>query len=151
MTQKADICIKRAKLSDLERIFQIEQSIFSPFWSKEILKNEMERENSFFLIACEDDVVCGYAVMDHVLDEGSLLKIATAIDKREKGIATFLLNELIKIANDEKLSFITLEVRESNKKALSIYEKAGFKKAGVRKNYYKTPLENALILTKELR
>lgn len=68
-------------------------------------------------------------------------------DYRKQGIAKTLLETLIKGARDAKLSFITLEVRESNIPAIKLYEGFGFTKVGERKNYYNHPVENAELMT----
>ena len=67
---------------------------------------------------------------------------------RNQGIATALLTKLNDLAALENLSFISLEVRTSNIKAISLYEKFGYKTEGVRKNFYDDPKEDAFIMTK---
>ena len=83
-----------------------------------------------------------------MLDEGNLLDIAVDEKYRRQGIARKLFKELFKVADEKKLSFITLEVRESSTPAISLYEAHGFERVGVRKNYYSKPTENAVLMTK---
>ena len=67
---------------------------------------------------------------------------------RRKNIATELLKKLFDVCSQRRLQSITLEVRESNEKAIRLYEKNGFSPVGIRKNYYKNPAENAVLMTK---
>ena len=64
------------------------------------------------------------------------------------GVGTALLNKVFSLKDELSLSFISLEVRESNLSAIHLYEKMGFETEGLRKNFYTNPSENALIMTK---
>ena len=88
--------------------------------------------------------------MSIVIDEGYIFNVAVRESYRNKGVATALINELITYGKKNNFSFITLEVRESNLPAISLYSKFGFIKAGERKDYYSNPKENAILLTKYL-
>ncbi len=79
-------------------------------------------------------------------NDSDLMTIAVLDSYRGMGLATYLLEELLEKARSLKLRTMFLEVRESNDGAIHIYEKLGFKKIGKRKNYYKSPLENAVIM-----
>ena len=71
-------------------------------------------------------------------------------DHRRMGIACLLINNLMRICVVNNMKFLNLEVRESNCNAISLYSKLGFEKVGLRKNYYKNPNENAVLMTKYL-
>ena len=83
-----------------------------------------------------------------LLDEGYITNVAVKKDCRNCGIGKELLSKVDKKADALGLSFISLEVRQSNVAAISLYEKQGYKNEGVRKNFYKSPVENAIIMTK---
>ena len=82
------------------------------------------------------------------MDEGYITNVAVSQKERRKGIGTALLNRVFSYSKDNNLSFVSLEVRESNREAISLYTALGFKEEGKRKNFYDKPKEDALILTK---
>ena len=77
--------------------------------------------------------------------------MAVAPEHRRRGIAAGLIEALLVKARERELSFVTLEVRESNTPAIALYEKYGFAQVGQRKNYYDLPRENAILMTKFLK
>ncbi len=79
--------------------------------------------------------------------EGYICNILVHENFRNMKIATSIINKFIKYAQNYNLSFLTLEVRESNFKAINLYKNCGFKNMGIRKNFYKLPTENAIIMT----
>ena len=134
----------------LDDVYIIETECFSHPWSKQSLEEEMNNETSLFLVAKEENEVIGYIGMSIVIDEGYIFNVAVRENHRNKGVATALINELVTYGKKNNFSFITLEVRESNLPAISLYSKFGFIKAGERKDYYSNPKENAILLTKYL-
>ena len=134
----------------LDDVYIIETECFSHPWSKQSLEEELNNETSLFLVAKEENEVIGYIGMSIVIDEGYIFNVAVRENHRNKGVATALINELVTYGKKNNFSFITLEVRESNLPAISLYSKFGFIKAGERKNYYSNPKENALLMTKYL-
>ena len=134
----------------LDDVYIIETECFSHPWSKQSLEEELNNETSLFLVAKEENEVIGYIGMSIVIDEGYIFNVAVRESYRNKGVATALINELVTYGKKNNFSFITLEVRESNLPAISLYSKFGFIKAGERKNYYSNPTENAILMTKYL-
>ena len=134
----------------LEGVYIIETECFSHPWSKQSLEEELNNETSLFLVAKEENEVIGYIGMSIVIDEGYIFNVAVREKYRNKGVATALINELVTYGKKNNFSFITLEVRESNLPAISLYSKFGFIKAGERKDYYSNPKENAILMTKYL-
>ena len=127
----------------IKKIAQLEKLCFSSAWSENALSEELENPNAKFLVALESDELLGYAGMHIVLGEGFVTNIAVFQNHRKKGVATKLIEELIASCEIS----LSLEVRESNFIAISLYEKMNFKKMGERKNFYQNPQENALIYT----
>lgn len=70
-------------------------------------------------------------------------------DRQNHGTGKLLVQELIRITNEMGVSRLFLEVRESNERAIHVYEKAGFVKNGLRKNYYEDPVEHAVLMMHE--
>ena len=143
------IKIGTARPEQLDRISEIERQCFSLPWTPRQLEHQMLADNCVFYVAeTENGDILGYVGMMFVLDEGYISNIATAPEHRRKGVADALLCALERFAREKELSFITLEVRESNSAAIALYSKHGFKSVGVRKNYYERPRENALLMTR---
>ena len=131
----------------LEEILNIESSCFSMPWTLGQLQNQMNAENCTFLAATdENDAVMGYVGLMTVLDEGYISNVAVSPKFRRQGVADKLIAALIKRSAKDH-AFLTLEVRESNLAAISLYKKHGFIPVGIRKNYYDRPKENAILMT----
>ncbi|MGN0448883.1 MAG: ribosomal protein S18-alanine N-acetyltransferase [Ruminococcus sp.] len=142
--------IEKMTSGHLEDVYIIETECFSHPWSKQSLEEELNNETSLFLVAKEENEVIGYIGMSIVIDEGYIFNVAVRESHRNKGVATALINELVTYGKKNNFSFITLEVRESNLPAISLYSKFGFIKAGERRDYYSNPKENAILMTKYL-
>ena len=127
----------------------LEKLCFSDPWSENSVASELENPLSLWLIAEEDGAVCGYVGSQTVLDETDMMNIAVRPDCRRKGIAAALITELVSRLKAQGSRILRLEVRESNFSAIALYEALGFTQLGLRKNYYRNPKENALILGKE--
>ncbi len=139
--------IMRADEADIEAIEELEKECFSTPWSKTALRDAMHNGTVFF-IAKKGKRAIGYMGLSAVLDEGYVTNIAVTENERKKGVGTALLNRIFAFAGDNRLSFVSLEVRVSNQNAISLYNSLGFKEEGKRPNFYKNPKEDALILTK---
>ena len=83
-------------------------------------------------------------------DEGYTTNVAARRDSRRQGVAAALLDALEAQGKERELAFLTLEVRQSNAPARALYEKLGYLQAGLRRNYYENPREDAVIMTKTL-
>lgn len=132
----------------LDDILLMEQQCFSVPWTHEQLMAQLSDFMHIFLAAeDENGRAVGYAGLMYVLDEGYISNIAVSPDRRREGIADMLLTELYERAKAKKLSFLTLEVRESNIPAQSLYKKHGYTEVGRRKAYYSRPKEDAVLMT----
>ncbi len=125
----------------------LEKECFSLPWSEKTIKDAMDTGTLFF-VAKSGEKTVGYIGISCILDEGYITNIAVSEKYRKKGIGTALLNRVFSEASDKQLSFVSLEVRESNQNAISLYTTLGFKEEGKRKNFYDNPKEDAIILTK---
>ena len=144
--------IVSGEMRHIEPILQIEKQCFSVPFTREQLLSQMPDESHVFILA-EDDSgeVMGYVGMMYVLDEGYISNVAVAPEFRRMGIANALIDELMRIASKLDLCFVTLEVRESNAPARSLYKKHGFTDVGRRKKYYTLPTEDAILMTYYLK
>ena len=144
--------IADVRLEHIDEIEQLEKQCFSVPWSRQALISQLPDDMHIFIAAFnESGRVLGYVGMMYVLDEGYISNVAVSPECRRLGIADKLIESLIKRANERNLSFVTLEVRESNLPAIELYRKFGFSDVGMRKNYYNKPTENAILMTKFLR
>lgn len=132
----------------IEQIALLEKQCFTTPWSNEALRQELEVENAVFLTALYDNNVVGYVGMHNNLGEGYVTNIAVDKHNRRKSIGQQLMLALFDYAINNNMQFISLEVRVTNNAAISLYEKLGFEKLGVRKGFYSHPTEDALIMTK---
>lgn len=129
------------EIADLEKV------CFSAPWSENVILDAMKHGTLFFA-ATKNEKLLGYIGISVVVDEGYITNVAVYPEFRKKGVATALLNSVFSLAKQKKLSFVSLEVRESNNAAISLYKKMGFENVGIRKNFYDKPQENAVILTR---
>ena len=134
---------------DIAQIEEIEKRCFSLPWTAEQLAGQMkDAQHEFIAAADESGTVLGYVGMMFVLDEGYISNVAVSPKYRRQGIADALIERLDEICTGHGLSFVSLEVRAGNVPAIALYEKHGFARAGLRKNYYERPREDAIIMTK---
>lgn len=132
-------------------VYDILASSFSNPWSLDTVRDLLSCKYASCFGALSEDKLVGYACLEWVLDEGSLTDIAVKPEYRGRGFAKALMNELVNDAVKRDMQFVTLEVRESNISALSLYRSFGFEDVGKRPRYYKDPVEDALLLTKYLK
>ena len=142
--------IERMNETHVVAVAALEKLCFADPWSEKSIASELQNPLALWLVAVEDDVVCGYIGSQSVMGESDMMNVAVNPDFRRKGIGEALviaLSEALKALGNTGL---TLEVRISNAPAISLYEKLGFFQVGLRKNYYRNPREDALILRKLL-
>ena len=137
--------IKKASLGDTPFIMALWRECFSTPWSETSVKDEISNGEDVFLVAERGGVFSGYALMKCLLGEGQLCNIAVSVSERGHGVGSALLGELISEAKRRDITVIMLEVRASNGAAIRLYEGAGFVRVGTRKNYYREPVEDALL------
>ena len=132
----------------LDEVEELERLCFSRPWTRAMLMEEMQNDDVAFLVAEQDEgIVCGYAGLQVVLDEGYILNVAVYPALRRRGIGTALMNVFLNFARERGLRFLTLEVRASNTEAILLYGRLGFRAVGTRPGYYEQPREDARIMT----
>lgn len=146
-----DIRLVPLEQRHIEQMSGIEKECFSTPWSRELLEGELSNPLAVYLVAeTADGTVAGYAGIMVILSDAELVNVAVTKERREKGIATKLLEELIDYCRDSDIEQIHLEVRRSNAPAIALYDKLGFKANGMRFGYYESPKEDALLMSKNL-
>lgn len=135
----------------LDSLVELENLCFAIPWTRNMFYNDISNPNAYYVVALLCDKVIGYCGMYKVLDEADITNIAVHPDYRRQGVAGVILKMIIDHCIHIDLSFITLEVRESNKNAIDLYTKFGFVVVGQRKNYYSDNHETAILMTKYLK
>ncbi len=132
----------------LDALAELERICFSQPWSRESLAEELENDSAYFFVAETDGEVSGYAGFIITAGQSYITNVAVSPKYRRMGIATMLFERLFNIAEKYGLEFISLEVRPTNTAAVSLYSSLGFEEIGLRKNFYRNPTEDALIMTR---
>lgn len=140
------INIRELRHDDVEEIGKIEAACFSMPWSVKALSDVVDDENSLYLVAEADGVLAGLAGATNAAGEGNVNNVAVAEPFRGKGIATALMQELLRRGAERGMEAFTLEVRVSNAPAVHLYEKLGFVSEGIRPGFYEKPTEDAYIM-----
>ena len=142
--------ILRMNESHVTAVAQLEQQCFCDPWSEKSIASELQNPLALWLVAEEDGVVAGYIGSQTVFPESDVMNVAVAPAFRRRGIAEALVSTLCERLAEDGNESLTLEVRASNTPAIALYEKLGFAQVGLRRNYYRNPKEDALILRKTL-
>ena len=141
--------IRKMESGDVSGIAELEKLCFNDPWSENSISSELDNKLSLWLVAIESGCVVGYVGSQTVLGETDMMNIAIHPDYRKRGIAASLITELIDALGKRGSHSLMLEVRASNLPAILLYQKLGFCEVGRRRNYYRNPKEDALILRRE--
>lgn len=141
--------IEKMNAGQVAQIADLEKNCFSDPWSENSIAFELENKLAHWLVAQEGEMVAGYIGSQTVMGETDMMNVAVHPDFRRRGIAEALVKRLVEDLQAMESHCLTLEVRASNAPAIALYEKLGFSQIGRRKNYYRNPREDALILRKE--
>lgn len=141
--------IRPMEEAHVPQIAQLEKLCFSDPWSESSIASELSNSLSCWLVAMEGEQVAGYIGSQTVMGETDMMNVAVAPDYRRQGVGEKLILTLVDILKARGSHWLMLEVRQSNAPARALYEKLGFAEVGRRKNYYRNPKEDALILRKE--
>lgn len=132
--------------NDIDGVLDVSSLSFSLPWSKESYIQELNNPLAHYFIAKVDSKVIGFVGTWIILDESHITNIAVHPNYRKQGVASKLLEALLKYCKSKGCIAYTLEVRASNKNAQELYLKHGFKKDGIRKGYYEDNKEDAILM-----
>lgn len=143
---KVQVC--KMTRDDIDEVFEIEALIHPEHhWSKDSFYNELENNlASYFCVRDENNKILSFIGMWRIFEEAHITTLGVHPDYRGLQLAQILLVQAIELCYKEMIKYITLEVRESNVQAISLYEKFLFESIGMRKNYYQDNGENAIIM-----
>jgi ribosomal-protein-alanine N-acetyltransferase len=136
--------LRRLVYSDLPSVLSIERRAFQTPWSLAMFVLELSKPAGICLAATIDGRLVGYLVCSRYADVWHLMNVAVDPHRRREGIATCLIERLFGEAGEQ--ARFTLEVRTSNRAAIAMYERFGFRPAGHRPRYYHDNGEDALIM-----
>jgi ribosomal-protein-alanine N-acetyltransferase len=149
----ADLVIERiADDGDLDAVAALEAATFTNPWTRDMLERELQQSNvaRVYIARVPGHRAAAFCACWLVYDELHINTIAVAPELRRQGLATALINRILREAAAEGAVRVYLEVRRSNEAAQALYESLGFSVAGVRRNYYSSPVEDALVLTRAI-
>ncbi len=129
-------------------IAKMEAEIFPDPWSERSVIDLICTEGAMCFSAVENDKVIAYVLGRIIAPEGEIYRVAVRPEYRKRGIGYRLLDYAMKTSRGDGLEVTFLEVRVSNIPAIKLYTAYGFARAGVRKNYYRDPTEDAVIMIK---
>lgn len=132
--------------SDIDDVVEISNLSFSTPWSRLSYEQELNNSLAKYFVAKIDNKVIGFIGTWIIVDESHITNVAVHPNYRKLGIGSKLIESMLNYCKEKNCNAYTLEVRESNKTAISVYEKHGFVVDGVRKEYYQDNKENALIM-----
>ena len=138
--------IRRAVAKDTTKISEAEDLIFSDPWSEWDVQSTICTEGGICYVASNGDELLGYILGRLIPPEGEIYRIAVLPEYRRRGIAYRLLDYAVKTELGNGLECLFLEVRAKNTAARSLYLSYGFRDIGIRKNYYKNPTDDAVIM-----
>ena len=141
--------ITEMNATHVTQVAVLEQICFADPWSEKSVASELDNRWALWLVAMEENRVVGYIGSQTSIDETDVMNVAVHPDFRRRGIAESLIIRLVEELKTMGSHALMLEVRASNAPAIALYEKLEFSQVGCRKNYYRNPKEDALILRKE--
>ena len=143
--------IRQAKIFDVYPIYKLERQCFTNPWSFDSLFSDICLNGiTTYVVAELDGEIIGYGGLWLILDEAHVTNIAISSAHRSRGFGKMLLRVLLNAAERAGALEMSLEVRQSNERAIRMYENEGFEIIGVRNKYYTNPVENAYIMRKNL-
>jgi len=145
------VTIRPATADDVDDITAIERAVFKDPWSRRSFADLVNASNVLFLVALDNEAVVGYAVVLSSGVESELANLAVGRLMQQRGVGRRLLQEATRAARRRDGREMFLEVRESNTSAIHLYSSAGFQAVGRRARYYARPIEDAIVMRKDLK
>ncbi len=132
---------------DLAAVVAIERQLFRSPWSEELFREDLDQEYALSLVMTDGETIAGYVIAFLVLDEMHIGNVAVTPAYQRRGIAYEVLRRLLASGRNMHYFLAHLEVRQSNLGAIALYERLGFTKVGLRKNYYEIEHEDAVLMS----
>ena len=144
--EKGLLCIRKLEAHDLDWVAPIEAETFTEPWSRESFLSSLNSQDTIYLAAFLDGRGAGYCGFLRSFEEADITNVAVTKEFRGRGVGRRMLEALMEEGRRQGICRFTLEVRAGNLGAIHLYQKLGFEPVGVRKNFYRFPAEDALIM-----
>ena len=142
--------LRKLELRDRGAIETSERRSYPTPWSRSMFASELAKPSSICLGAFDErDRLLGYLIISRYVDAWHVMNVAVADSYRRRGVATGLMERLFEATARDGRRGYTLEVRVTNRKAIELYERLGFRSRGLRRGYYTDNREDALIMWKD--
>jgi ribosomal-protein-alanine N-acetyltransferase len=152
MKAPATVSIRRARVADVDAIHAIELASFSDPWSRVGFRDAILGDRGLIIVAVgASQAVVGFAVMLVTAPDAEVANLAVAKEELRRGVGSALLDHLLASAEAEGVEAVHLEVRESNAAALALYASRGFREVARRRQYYRKPDEDAVVMQRQAR
>ncbi|MCE5198635.1 MAG: ribosomal protein S18-alanine N-acetyltransferase [Armatimonadota bacterium] len=138
--------MREMRREDIPRVMEIERECFPTPWHESAYITELANRSAYYVVACKDGRITGFAGMWIIMDEAHITTIGVARDSRGEKIGERLLVGLLEEAIYRGAKRATLEVRQSNEVAQNLYRKYEFAPAAIRRGYYTDNHENAVVM-----
>ncbi len=138
--------LRKMKKEDVPRVMEIERECFPTPWQESAYYTEIANHSAYYIVACKEDEIVGYAGMWVIMDEAHITTLGVAREFRGTKVGEQLLVGLLDESIRRNARRATLEVRQSNHIAQNLYKKYGFVPAAVRRGYYTDNHENAIVM-----
>ncbi len=137
--------------NDIDEVYRIEEDLFPVPWPRRSFVFEVgNARTTYAIVATEENAIIGYAIGWFVEEELHIGNIAVRRDRQGTGVGKGMLDNIMREASTRQASYITLEVRASNVKAIGLYRRYGFKGIAIRRQYYTDNGEDALVMMAEI-
>ncbi len=135
---------------DIANIAVIEEKTFPDGWTIQGIRETSEQKQAFITVAEVKGELAGYCIVYHVADEAEIARIAVNERMRRQGVGHGLLDYTCECCRQKQIERLLLDVRQSNQGARAFYKQYGFEEDGIRKNFYESPREDAVLMSKSL-
>ena len=142
--------VRRMTMEDGAAVAEMEHQLFPDAWSEKSILETLEQTNTICLIAEKAGRTAGYLLAYTAADEAEIARIAVVKELQRQGAARALLAELESVCGSEGIKKILLDVRSGNGAARALYSSTGFKEDGIRQRFYENPVEDAILMSREL-
>ena len=142
--------VRRMTMEDGAAVAEMEHQLFPDAWSEKSILETLEQTNTICLIAEKAGRTAGYLLAYTAADEAEIARIAVVKELQMQGAARALLAELESVCGSEGIKKILLDVRSGNGAARALYTSTGFKEDGIRQRFYENPVEDAILMSREL-
>lgn len=144
--EETQVMYRRMEKMDVEAVADIEAECFSEPWSRKQIAEAMERPEYLYAVAEKEGNVVGYCAILQVAGEGQITNVAVTGKCRGLHIGRELVKRAISFSRKKGNQEFTLEVRKGNEAAIALYHSLGFTEDGIRKDFYRKPVEDALLM-----